>query len=354
VIGTNLNLSLPLAGDTMSSVVAKTAAALSAIQTSIADKATPAALNINAPLSLNGNALTQVTSLQLASGNANGTPGSIFYQAGEFWAVDSTGTAIQLTAGGSINIGGTGGFVGDYVASNPTGAAYNLASGQFRFTKSAGVWADLAFANAVLQGANGTVSLGVDAAVNTARTLNVKSLPTSGISLLVYNGATSTLEDAAVTSPTNPVPTMTVGTLTVTGDTKKTYSDRFIVPLNPSASGTNVNVSASAVSSTNTAWAYDTSMIPSLIQGDRIKTISVWSTVGGGTVTAALKKFDAAAGTVTTIESWSVTLPTSSFTSHTLTSPPTVAAGERYYLSFSAGSASGAWITGIEGLKDHP
>jgi hypothetical protein len=356
MIGTNPNITLPAGTDPLVTVVAKTAAALSALATSVADKATPAALNINGPLALAGNALTQVSTVSLVAGNSSQSPGSIYYGTdGEFYMVDGTGTAIKMTANGVINIGGTGGFVGDYVASNSTGAAFDLASGQFRFTKSAGAsWADLVAANMILEGTSGTVKLGVDNAVTTAKTINVKSLPASGVSVLVYNAATSTLEDGAVTAPTNTVATITIGTLTTTADNKHTDIKHMSVPMAPAQSGVNVTVTDLNLVSSNTGWSYNTPVIP-LRVGDRIKTIALTTTSGIGTVTVKLRK-QLVNGTLGTIETWNVNfggLGAQTITD-TLASPVAIANYERWFLEFTFGSTASENILDISVGWDHP
>lgn len=200
--GVNLNLSLPSLSDNLATIVSKTATALSAIQNDLTPKVTAGEININAALPFNGNAATGLGSIQLATGNTPTAAGSVYYLNGEFYCIDSTGT-IQLTANGSLNASGFGAIVGDYGGVNPARVTYVAASSQYQFTSSAGVWADLVARSIILEGSAGTVQLGVDAAINTARVANFKSLPTSGVSVLVYNAATSTIEDGGVTQVSN-------------------------------------------------------------------------------------------------------------------------------------------------------
>lgn len=227
MIGTDLNLQIPSLSDTYAQMVAKTAAGLQAIEDSLADKATPAALNINAPLDFGGNAVINCTSVQLADGNTPGVAGSLFYHLGEFYAVDSTGI-VQITANGQINAAGIGGIGGDYGGVNPAAVTYDNASSQYRFYSNGGTgaWADLAARSVILEGTNGTVQLKVDDAINVSRILSVKSLPGSGVKLLVYNAATSTLEDASVTNPDG---------LTVDGNISATGTGTFTTSVTSAA-----------------------------------------------------------------------------------------------------------------------
>ncbi len=132
MIGTNLGLSLPLLSDNLATIVSKTSTALSAIQTSIADDATQAAINITGALSFGGNWATDVGGLVLTTGNAPSAAGSVYYSGGEFYMVDAT-SAIKMTLNGTINVAGVGGIGGDYGGSNPALVSYDTASSQYRF-----------------------------------------------------------------------------------------------------------------------------------------------------------------------------------------------------------------------------
>lgn len=354
MIGTNPNLTLPSGSDTMATVVAKIATALSTLATSIADKATPAAFNINQALSLAGNALTDCSTITLVRGNISTTPGSMYYGTdGEFYAVDVTGTAVKLTANGQINIGGTGGFVGDYVSSNSTGAAYDSASGQFRFTKAAGAqWADVVAANVVHQGSAGSVKIGVDAAINTARIFNFKSLPAAGVSLLVYNAATSTLEDANVTAPTNAVVSVNVGTLTTTVDEKHTNVWSGPIQMTPSQGSTNFTAGDVFGISTGTGWGYHTPTIL-LRHGDRIKTYTIYTSTGLGSVQVTLwKRFLGSAVAVDGPHTFNFS--GANGYSQTIGTPVAISPGEHWWLQFSAGSANGETIDALTVSWDRP
>lgn len=202
--GTNLNLVLPSLSDNLATIVSKTAQALSTIQNDLAPKISAGILNINSTLPFNGNAATGLGSIQLVTGNTPTAAGSLYYLNGEFYAIDATGV-IQLTLNGALNAAGIGGIVGDYGGVNPARETYVAASGQYQFTSSPGVWADLVAAHLILEGASGTVKLGVDNAISGATIANFKSFPTSGVSFVVFNAATSTFEDGGVTQVSNPL-----------------------------------------------------------------------------------------------------------------------------------------------------
>ncbi len=202
--GVNLSLDLPQLSDPLATVVSKTAAALTAIQNDLTPKVTAGALNINAALPFNGNPATGLGSIQLSAGNTPTAAGSIYYASGEFWAIDATGT-IQLTSMGNLNAAGLAGIVGDYGGTNPARVTYVNASGQYQFTTAPGAYADLVARSVILEGSAGSVQMGVDAALTGSKTANWKSLPSSGVSFLVYKASTGTIEDGAVTNVSNPL-----------------------------------------------------------------------------------------------------------------------------------------------------
>ncbi len=169
MIGTNLGLSLPLLSDNLATIVSKTSAALSSIQTSIADRATPAGLNITTALSFGGNWATNVGGLILVTGNPPSAAGSVYYGSdGEFYMVDHTG-AVKMTLNGAINVSGFGGIGGDYGGTNPALLSYDTASGQYRFYTNGGTHAfgDTSARAMILNITGGSVKQTVDASVVT-------------------------------------------------------------------------------------------------------------------------------------------------------------------------------------------
>lgn len=144
MIGTPLNLNLPLTSDTMVGVVTKTAAALSALADSIADQATPSAIDINTALEFGGNWALNTGGVVLVDGNSPSAPGSLYYHNGEFFLVDSTG-AIQVTNTGTLNVASLGTIGGDYGGSNPALESYVASANEYRFyeNSSTNTWAGL-------------------------------------------------------------------------------------------------------------------------------------------------------------------------------------------------------------------
>jgi len=177
MIGTDLDLDLPDLGDSLATIVSKTVVALSAIEDSHADLATPSALDINSNISFGGNHATNVGGVVLAAGNSPTAAGSFYYSGGKFYLKDATGV-IQLSADGTINVSSSGGIGGDYgQGGNPAVVTYDDASGQYRFKESTGpdVWADLVVDDVVLMETSGTdsIRLSAPADVTTSYTLTL-------------------------------------------------------------------------------------------------------------------------------------------------------------------------------------
>lgn len=300
--GTDLNLDLPSLSDPMSTIVSKLTIALSAIEDDLEPAITPGQININSALSMNGAALTNVGSVQLASGNAPTTPGSFYYADGEFHAVDST-SDVRITLNGAIDASSVGGISG--MGGTDAAVTYDLASTQFRFTSDTGVWADLVARKLILESASGSVAFAVDNAITTARQFNVKSLPSSGVSLLAYDASGSALVDNDVTRATNDLKVTNVdasGNVAVTGNI--TLSGGFIHPdmkytvptHNGSATGTTCTATIYGLTfatrfTTGATWRQH---IP-LRVGQRVKAITLHCTtynIAGASGTPAQPKLE--------------------------------------------------------------
>lgn len=194
--GIDLNLDLPTLADPFATVLSKLIEAIEAIESDLAPRIPAGALDITTNLSMGGAALLNVGGVRLIGGESDEI-GTLFMDE-EFSVVTPSGV-VQITSNGGLNIASTGTIGGDYGGVNPAAVEYNDASGEYRFMQDVSPleWADVACADVILEGTNGSIRLSVDDAISTARTLKFKSLPASGISLLAYNAADSTVEDAA-------------------------------------------------------------------------------------------------------------------------------------------------------------
>lgn len=105
----------------------------------IGQRVTVDGLDIAASLDMNGNALVDARNIQFITNGDPGTINSIFYSTdGELFIRDGANRLVQITSGGAVNIGGTGGFGGDYVSTNQNGAVYTNATQTFQFTAAGG------------------------------------------------------------------------------------------------------------------------------------------------------------------------------------------------------------------------
>lgn len=131
--GIDLNLDLPDVTDTMAVMVAKTKICLAAIEDDLANQVVVSEMSFNATLPLNGSAITGLGYSTYVAGNVPTAAGSIYYSAGEFYAIDSTGPVL-LTNLGAIAIASVKGIGGDYGASSNSALVfYDNASGEYRF-----------------------------------------------------------------------------------------------------------------------------------------------------------------------------------------------------------------------------
>lgn len=341
MIGTDLNLTLPEAGQTIATNTARTATCLAALEAAVADKATPAVININAPLEMNGNAITEVSSAVFVSGNLSSTPGSLFYFGGDWYAVDSVG-AIQLTDNGAINAAGIGGIVGDYGGVNPAKVSFDDASGEYRFTEDTGVYADLVADDLVLNGSAGSVRFQVDAAITTARTFNVKSLPTSGCSFLVYDSSDNSLKDGATVNVTNNLVSTANITATEFKHGDKTFSKAFGV-------GAGAIVGALSFGEwfagppagyrwQATSNAVVITPIFNLRTGWRVKKIKVQGSSSlGSAIVYTVQRYDSSTALTATVTGG---FNTTGYMDATLDTPYVVQDGDTIYVRISTGSAT--------------
>lgn len=106
---------------------------------------TPAGLDMNQDLPMDGNNLTEARSVRFNDNGAALTGsddyGSVYFVGGELYATDGAGNDVQITSSGSVNVSGVGGITG---LSGTTGAVtYSDVTKVFTFTQSAGVVAKI-------------------------------------------------------------------------------------------------------------------------------------------------------------------------------------------------------------------
>lgn len=346
--GVDLNLDLPSLGDTFASILAKWNVAFSAIEDDLAAKVVPAEISINAALSMGGNYLTNTGAVTFLPGNAPTTAGSLYYKSGEFFVRNSTGE-LQVTSGVGLNTASVGAIVGDYGGGNPARVSYDDISGEYRFTEDTGVRADVDVDDVILHSASGSVRLGVDNNISTSRQLIYKSLPSSGVSLLVYNSSTSTVEDH------NTVITNTVSLSTVTAatDIKHTFDRSARMPIQ-SGQQTGGTIAFDGVLYTTSGGAGTWRDTMRFGVGDRLKSIRVTlNKTTGGTATVDVYKVSHTGVLPSVTQSFTTAASGVTTLVCTISVPTALALDEDYHVVISL-PASGDSIRGVTKLWDHP
>lgn len=350
MIGTDLNLDTDLTG-TMAAVIAKIATALEAIGDSIAQKATPAALDITSALSLNGNSLTDVAAVQLVAGNAPSTAGSIFYADGSFYGIDEVGI-IQLTNNGQVNVLGSGGIVGDYgsVGINAV-VEYDAASGEYRFMKDVGEWADIVCADVILEGTNGTVRLSAGDGITTSQIVSFEQLPAAGVTALVFDASDNGIKDGAQTRATL---TQLVTSIDATGDYYHSATHSARIGMNPATRLSNCGIYTGDSMSLDTSGVFEwrSPLMSFLRTGDRIKSFDIrLTTAVAGTINVELCRWDATGGN--TIDTYTFNPGTSpGLYSHTVAAPEKQLSGFAYFFNVT-GNSAGLRINSLGVAWDH-
>lgn len=355
MIGTYLNLDLPVLGDTVASAVAKTATALGQLRDSIADRATPSALTVNQQLDFQGNWATNITGLVLADGTAPTSPGTMYYHSGEFYLIDSTGT-IQVTSAGSLNSAAFGGIGGDYGGSNPALESYNNSTSQYRFYVN-GVthtWADLAANGVILEGSAGTTRLLCDSSVNTAQdvkfglfgsTANPTMVAWDGSKFKQYNDSTDRLNTGvkchgAVQTDngdfhfTGATRTKDVTLVTVASDQTHATSSQFL----------------GGSDGTMNAWTYKSQVLPVTV-GDRIQQIAIYVTQDDSIQYSLVSKA-VSNGTESVIQTF--TAGGTGLKTGTLTSPPTVDSTNHWIIKVTGSNNGTGTFSQLLVIFDHP
>lgn len=277
MIGTKLNLNLPKVDEPLSSSMAKIRVALSAVQDSIAEKASQAGISVTGNMDFSGNGAVNVSKVVLASVSAPTAAGSLYYSGGSLWFIDSTG-AVQITVGGVVNSGTTG-FTGDYGQPGIlAGANFDADTGTYHFYS-----------------AEGEVTYG-----------DLKANEFSGVDYLHTNNF------HAAVSITNP----------------QTLTNASLAPL---TGGELSNV----VKASGASWVWTSQSHGSwgLRSGDRVTGVRYdLSTTASGTYTVTLFKQGASE---TIVDQWTFAGGSPVSATHTVASPVTIVDGEYWYVSIT-------------------
>jgi hypothetical protein len=342
MIGTDLNLDLPLAGESMATFRSKTATALSAIEDSFADKVTPAGMDITTNLSFGGNHATNVGGIILTDGNTPYAEGSVYYAGGSFYMRDATGD-IKLTLDGALNVSAVGAIGGNYGEGDES-LNYDAISQEYRLRASDDEWADAVLDDVVLMEVNGTdyVRLSAPAAVSASYTVTFPTgVPSEQACLQM--GTDGTL---VASNELNSIESITLdsgGSVMLSGSGDVKHGDKtFTFPVYTNAQAVSGSLSyqgdayaaglhAARLSSGGAAHI----QIPYLRTGWRIKQVYLGSLSGSSLANAKLEKQTNAA--ITTLKSTEAK-GANDYISLTLGTPHTVVAGDFIRVVVNAGT----------------
>lgn len=348
--GTFLNLVLPTGSDNMATVVSKTATALSAIQTDLTPRITAGQLSISGTLECGGALVNGVGGMTFVNGASVATTApSLFFSGGELYALTTAG-AVKVTNAGVVNVAGSGGIGGDYPGHSGALVSLVYATNTYHFVSDPGAYSNLEFQSAILKYAGGTVTVGVDAAMAPATaSFNFKSLPTSGISLMAFDAATSGFQKAEAATITNAV---------VINDLKVATNFRFTEAWQKVLSGWVATVGASSIGpfswGQTTGAAATAVAMTALRTGDRISaaTVSLHKTTGG-TATVKLYKYQMVPSTSTLVQTATTTFSGDVTVPCNPGAPVTVGIQEDYYVEVQL-AAAGDVCRGASVTWDHP
>lgn len=328
--GFPLTLDLPTGSDNMATVVAKTATALSAIQSILAPSITPGQLALSGTVQFNGALLNAVGGVQFANGAAVATAApALYFSGGELFALTPSG-AVKITAGGVVNVAGSGGIGGDYPGHVGALVSLDYASTTYSFVHDPGAFSDLKFAHAKLTGALATITVGVDAGNAVSSSFNFKSFPASGISLMAFDASTSGFQKAEAAAITNAltINDITVGTrLRVSEVWSKALSGWL--QITGSASQFNANYGFQQNSASSCNGLVDTG----LRKGDRVLTVVCdFNKTTTGLLSVSLwKAFQNGSG-ATQIQAATTTATGAGTLTLTISSPTAIAVNEGWHV----------------------
>lgn len=338
-------------------------------------KITPAAIDINANLSLASNSLTNIRSLAFSSGQAVSGSRLLYVGADNelYWNNNASGAAIKITDGASLNVAGfIGGIGGDYTAVAAE-LNYDDALDRYTFTMAGGTtWARIAAGELRIHEhntiVNSYVALASPSGLAGSYTLTFPgALPAAKRLVQVSAAGVMTFDNTGVEATTfTGLVTASAGvtcaadqhvTVSGTGDVK--HGDREIVVSASHfvAAGTD-SVTAPSLSD---YWTFgspprDTIQggIHGLRAGDRIKSIT-WHFNKGSSASALVMALRSRNGTTNTaIDSLSDVSSGAAFTSATQSSINyTIASGDAMFLRVQAGNTAHQFSHAII-TYDHP
>lgn len=319
----------------------------------------PASMDVDDDLSFSSHSATNLRSAAFSSGQAVTGARKLYVGAdGNLYWNNGTGTAIQVTDGNDLNVGGfIGGIGGDYTSVSAD-LDYDDSGKRYTFKRGDGTWARIAAGELRIQ-ESGTsnsiyVALSAPAGLASQYTLTFPgSLPAAKRLVQTSSAGVITFENTgveAVTMASNASITLSGTGEIKHGDRERTFSAlAYVIPSGGAAS---IGVTPVQVSSSGSVTVY--APIPMLV-GDRIKSITL---ARFGNASADITNIEVlkttAAGVDSSLGSTSVTNPAASWADTALDlTDTTIATGESLTLVVAI-NATGIALGNFRVTFDHP
>lgn len=366
--GTPLAITLPTINGVATEAEAATRinACFSTIKSRLEQKVSPASMDINADLSFLSGAsyfgakdLQRVAWTNLSAALAAGTfPYTAFTLNGNLYYNDGSGNQIQITAGGVVNIAGSGGITGaGYGAGTPlVEVNWDSVNNKYKFFgtgTSPNHYAALECDDVLLRdGSGNSVRFGTQAMGADYTMLLPSAVPGANSVVVMETGGnlSHTTAPAALTLAAG-------GHVTISGAGRFKHGT-LVHLISPAAAIGVATVGTVAFSPTLGSWSF-TNVAASVayplpfIVGHRLITVSLHCSFStADTKTLRLRKIDST-GTVTTVQSLTTTSATGWASRVFNFNDTTFATGETYYLVFEPGHASDL-VAGAEASYDLP
>lgn len=353
-IGDPITPSIPIVGASGPQYATDIDAILTEVVARLSTKIPLSSLLTGANFDLGGQSLLNAAYITLT--NTSSTPTSspsnriTAYQGNLYWV--SLSGVVQMTSGATINAAGIGGITGDYGGANPAQLYFDAATSRYN-----------AYSNF------GTLNLGYIRALG----FDVAASATSAFyaRLAFTGGATYTLTlPTAVPGSTSLVQMSNSGQLTAS-NTASITATLLAEPVFTAFQRTNLISLAIGNAATNNmtifpfaalatggafSWTSQHHGTWGLRVGDRIQSITTnWAIKTAGTATWILRKVVASTLVSTDYQTWTDAATGSHSLTTTITVPPTIAAGEIWYLFMSNPAVGGGDdMTAPTVTFDHP
>lgn len=364
----NINIEIPDVGETVVTAAAELVTAFEVIDShdhtdGNGVKITTAAINIDAALDLNSNYLKSANSVELdnlvstISGALNAR--RLYVTGGELYYTDSGGTAVKLTSGGAVDITGTGGWTGDYVAVTDAEAKYTDATKVFSLlqnegTNQAGILdtGDIKLRSTVAGMAFYATVKSPTLSASWTLTLPTEAPASTSVATIDSSGVMATSRDLSIDTLTvsSDLTTASGVDITLQGTGELNHGEIVLVIPASAASGA---VAANFISFNGYSVGSDMDIPLVLKEGDVIvgAKLYFWGS-GSGTKRLVIQKISSTTGTITELGVGSDTNTGFNYINVTLVTSETVALGSTYYIRFDTSTTTDRFY-GIELTYSH-